>query len=126
MPGRRQAAHWRINPEPYFFVIQADGFGCIASMQGLSMKVALALPIIRSGQIARSPNDIGQFSEPPDSAHSRQRFHVWRGTVAVGAQRPKQWREATDRNHWRRPYRQHHRRALDQERAQGIVFIAPS
>jgi len=47
------------------------------------MKVALALPIIRSGQIARSPNDIGQFSEPPDSAHCRQRSHTRRGILAV-------------------------------------------
>src|SRR4029077_19709561 len=125
MPGRKRAAPWRINPEPYFFVIQAGGFGCIASMQRLSVKVGLALPIIQTDQFARPIHDTGQFSKPPDSAHCRQRSHVRRGTVAMGVARQNQWREATDRNHWRGPYRQHHWRALGQERAQSIVFLAP-
>ena len=51
---------------------------------------------------------------------------VWRGILARTAARSSQWREALDRNHWRRPYWQHDRRTVGQERAQSVVLLASS
>src|SRR6516225_12310513 len=98
-------------------------------MQPVSMNIAVAVLIILSAQFARSSMmlenfyDAGEFSEPPDSADGRQRSSVRRGAVA--AARSNQRRETTDWNYWRGPYRQHHWRPVGQERAQGIVFVAP-
>src|SRR6516225_917292 len=75
------------------------------------------------GSIREVIYDAGELSEPPDSADGRQRSSVRRGAVA--AARSNQWRETTGWNYWRGPYRQHHWRAVGQEWAQGIVFVAP-
>src|SRR5262249_60596519 len=111
--------------EPRYFITRTCCPGCIASMQRLSMNIVVAAPIIFDSSIREVIYGTVQVSQPPDSTHCRQRSHVRRGAVALGATRSNQWREAADRNHWRWPYRQHHRRALGQERAQSFVFLAP-